>query len=272
MTVKHFNLCLLFLFSSVVVFGQGRDKKEKSARDEKKDARREKVAELMRQAEEGVLIYSKHNIFGIQLRTTGIGAFYELGKMKTNTTTNLYRIDISEIKHPKEDKSNNFTTGGFLGNSYIYGKVNNFYQVALSFGQQRIIGQKGNKNGVAVSWVYNGGLIAGLLKPYYIEVRDPVDGNKLIKYTPKDSALFLSNNIIGAGGIGKGWKEVKVKPGVFARTALRFDYGRFNEMVSGLEVGLSAEFYASKIPIMALQKDRQLFIQAHVAILFGRRK
>ena len=54
---------------------------------------------------------------------------------------------------------------------------------------------------------------------------------------------------------------------------MRFDYGRFNESVSGLEIGVSAEMYASKIPIMLLQKkDQRLFVQAYVAILFGRRK
>jgi hypothetical protein len=43
-------------------------------------------------------------------------------------------------------------------------------------------------------------------------------------------------------------------------------------VVSGIEVGVSLEFYGSKIPIMVDQKDKQLFFQGYIAILFGRRK
>jgi hypothetical protein len=70
----------------------------------KDEERREKINALKKQAEEGVLIFSKQNIFGLQLRSNGYGIFYELGKMKTNRKTNLYRIDITEIKHHKEEK------------------------------------------------------------------------------------------------------------------------------------------------------------------------
>ena len=65
---------------------------------------------------------------------------------------------------------------------------------------------------------------------------------------------------------------MKMKPGVFAKAALRFDYGRFNEVVSGIEAGVSIEAYTSKIPIMLFQKDKQLFFQGYISILFGRRK
>ncbi len=143
----------------------------------------------------------------------------------------------------------------------------------MGFGQQYILGQKGNKNGVAVSAIYNAGLSIGLLRPYYIDVGDPMTGGtKTIKYTVQDSALFLGPTIIGGAGFGKGWNELKVKPGGFVKTALRFDYGRFNESVSGIEVGISAEFYSEKIPILLQQEDKQFFFQGYIAILFGRRK
>lgn len=259
----------MFVFTA---FAQEKEDK-KDSKEERKEARREKIEQLMRQAEEGALIYSKQSIFGVQVRTNGYGLFYELGRLKTNRKTNIYRIDITEIKNIKEEKSQNGVNGFiFLGNPYIYGKINNFYQVTLGFGQQYILGQKGNKNGVSVSVIYNGGLAIGLLRPYYIEVED-VSGSRTIKYED-DKDLFLNRPlIIGGGGLGKGWGEMKVKPGAFVKTAIRFDYGRFNETVSGIEVGLSGEFYGEKIPILAEQeKDRQFFIQGYIALLFGRRK
>jgi hypothetical protein len=269
--VKKLSLIAIVLSFAILSSAQDSTSSSSMSRKERKEAKRKKINDLMRQAEEGVLVYSKQSIFGIQLRTNGYGLFYELGKMKSNRKTNIYRIDFAEIKNHKEEKLNG---NSFFGNSFIYGKINYFYPLTIGLGQQYIIGQKGNKNGVAVSLVYNAGISLGLLRPYYLAVNDPLSGeNKTIKYTVQDSALFLGPTITGGGGFGKGWKEIKVKPGAFAKFAMRFDYGRFNESVNGLEIGASAEFYASKIPIMLFQKkDKQLFIQAYIAIMFGRRK
>jgi hypothetical protein len=261
------SIILSLVFTS---FSQDSTSSGRDLRREKKEAKRKKVADLMRQAEEGVLVYSKQSIFGLQLRTNGYGIFYELGRMKTNRKTNIYRIDLTEIKNQKEEK---LLGNNFFGNSFIFGKVNYFYPLTIGFGQQLMMGQKGNKNGVAVTGIYNTGISLGLLRPYYVAVNDPLAGeNRTIKYSKQDSALFLGPSITGGGGFGKGWNEIKVKPGVFAKMALRFDYGRFNEQATALEIGVSAEFYTSKIPIMLFQKDRQLFMQTYFAILFGRRK
>ena len=240
----------------------------------KKEQKRQKINALIRQAEEGVLVYNKQTTMGIQARSNGYGLFYEMGRMKSPLRTTLYRVDFSEIKHPKENKFQNLSNPFlFLSNPYIYGKVNNFFQLNMGVGQQRIVGQKGNKNGVAVSAVYYGGLALGMLKPYYVQVEDPASDDLLyIKYTPADSVLFLGPSILGSGGFWRGWNELKLQPGLFVKGALRFDYGRFNEVVSGIEVGASAEYYSGKVPIMALQKNKPLFIQAHIALLFGKRK
>ncbi|MBK6935807.1 MAG: hypothetical protein IPH18_02170 [Chitinophagaceae bacterium] len=265
------KLLFLIIFVALAVISFAQDTTRRGVQQQtKKELRRQKVNELIRQAEEGVLVYEKQSVFGVQFRNNGYGAFFELGRMKTNRRTNIYRIDITEIKHPKEEKSSNIV---FFGNPYIYGKLNNFYQVTLGYGQQYILGQKGNKNGVAVTALYNGGLALGLLRPYYVEVEDPNGGeNKLIKYSVADSSLFLGPTIVGSGGLGKGWNELKLKPGAFAKAGLRFDYGRFNEVVTGIEIGLSGEFYASKIPIYFGAKEKQFFFQAYIALLFGQRK
>ncbi len=266
------KLPLTLLLATIVFASSAQDTaSSKKSKTDKKDVRRQKINTLIKQSEEGVLIYSKQSIFGLQGRTNGFGAFYEIGRMKSNRKTNTYRIDFTEIKHQKEEKSQ--SAGLVFSNPYIYGKINHFYQATLGFGQQYILGQKGNKNGVAVSAIFNGGLALGLLRPYYVEAIDPVSGDsKTIRYSKADSSLFLGPSIIGGGGFGKGWNEIKMKPGGFVKTAMRFDYGRFNEVVSGIEVGLSIEFYGSKIPIMVDQKDKQMFFQGYISILFGRRK
>lgn len=265
--MKKLSLIVLIITTFVVSSSAQYNRQEKK---QKKDLHRQKINELARQAEEGVLVYEKQNIFGIQLRTNGYGLFYEMGRMKTNRKTNIYRIDLAEIKDHKEEK---LFGGSFpFGNPFVYGKINFFYPFTLGFGQQYILGQKGNKNGVAVSAVYNAGVSIGLLRPYYVDVEDATSENRSIKYTVEDSALFVNGPFLGASGLGKGWSEIKVKPGAFIKAAMRFDYGRFNESVNGLEIGMSLEAYASKVPIMLYQKDKRLFFQGYVAILFGKRK
>src|SRR5688572_20329272 len=135
-SVKKLSLVILL----IALFATSSQAQSREDKRERKEAKRKKISELIRQAEEGVLIYEKQNIFGIQLRTNGYGAFYELGRMKTNRRTNIYRLDISELKNNKEEK---FGGGFFFGNPFIYGKQNYFYSVTLGFGQQFILGQKG---------------------------------------------------------------------------------------------------------------------------------
>jgi hypothetical protein len=224
---------------------------------------------MVRQAEEGVLVYEKQSIFGLQLRSNGYGAFYELGRMKTNRKTNIYRIDITEVKSPKEEK---LLGGGFLfGNPFIYGKRYFFYPITLGFGQQYMLGQKGNKNGVAVSAIYNAGLAVGVLRPYYVDVQGTSNQEQSIKYS-QDSAKFVNGPFLGASGLGKGWTEIRGRYGGFVKAAMRFDYGRYNESVNGLEIGMSIEVYSKKVPIMLFQKDKSIFFQAYLALLFGKRK
>jgi len=56
------------------------------------------------------------------------------------------------------------------------------------------------------------------------------------------------------------------------RSAIRFDYGRFNELVSGIEVGVNAEFYTRAPRLMLLNKNERFFFNSYIAFLLGRRK
>ena len=267
--MKKIVIAACFCLSITTLFAQGRE-----AKQQKKEERKERINQLVKQEEEGALIFNKQNVFGIRLTTDGYSAFYELGQLKTPTRTNLYSLEIGERKHSKEEKlSRGSTFGPALGNPYIYGKVNNFYYAKLGFGQQRLIGGKGNKNGVAISAIYGGGFTAGLLKPYYIEINDAAGNRMDLKYNGKNDSTFLSSdNIYGSSSFGKGFGEIKFVPGVFAKTALRFDYGRFNESVNAIEVGLNFDFYGQKMPILLLNDEKRFFFSAYASILFGRRK
>lgn len=257
-----------------IINGNAQEEK-KSQAELTKDEKKERLNAMMKQEEEGNLAYVKQNGFGIELRTNGYGIFFEVGKRRSQRFTNTYSIELTEIKHPKEEK----TGGSFFSSPYIYGKAHNFYQLKLGFGQQYIMGQKGNKNGIAIIGLAQAGLSLGFLKPYYINTNS-AGPEQTIKYTPEDSVVFLTyNEENSAAGFTKGWGEVKFRPGLYLKTALRFDFGRFNESVQAIEIGMSLEAYSKKIDIMApVSTDKlasgpqSMFFQGHIAFVFGRRK
>ncbi|MBO9201680.1 MULTISPECIES: hypothetical protein [Niastella] len=241
--------------------------KSPTAKKDKQAARKERINNLIKLEEEGEIIFNKQNVFGIKLNTDGYGLSYEVGRFKSARVANIFQLEINEKKHKKERRTS--LQNGFNFNSVIYGKLNNFYQVKLSAGQQRIIGGKGNKNGVGVMAVYTGGLSVGLQKPYYVDVVDQSDQRYRKTYPTISDSNYLE---LGASGFTVGWSEVKPKFGLTAKGALRFDYGRFNETVSAIEVGLNAEYYVQKVAQMAYNPEKNFFFNAYITLLLGRRK
>ncbi|BFG70011.1 hypothetical protein KACHI17_08920 [Sediminibacterium sp. KACHI17] len=275
MEVKKLFIVVGLLSSMAVVAQQRTQSPAQMEKARKKAERKEKINQMIKQEEEGALVYNKQGAFGFKFNTDGWGMFYERGKYKTINKTSLWWIELGEHKHPKEEKVPTISaSGGFLiVSSYIYGKRNNFYNLKLGFGEQRLIGGKGNKNGVAVSAIYGGGLTAGMLKPYYIEIQNPsTNRQEQIKYDNNDNLFLDPTIILGRGGLTKGFGEMKFVPGAHVRTALRFDYGRYNEVLSALEVGLNAEYYSKKMPILLLNPEKSFFFNAYVALTFGKRK
>ena len=241
-----------------------------TGRGDRKTEKRQRINAIIKQEEEGTLSFRKQTAFGIQLRTDGYGGFIELGRRKSPRFSTTYSLEITEVKHRKEEKSN--SVENFFSSSFIYGKINNFYQVKLAYGQQYILGQKGNKNGVAVIALLQGGLDIGLLKPYFLHIQDSSGKDRTISYYDDPQSFVYPVQIYGSGGLGKGWNELRVRPGLFVKSALRFDFGRYNEAIQALEIGMSIEGFSQKMPIMVFNDPQQLFFQGHIAFVFGTRK
>ena len=153
-------------------------------------------------------------------------------------------------------------------NQIVYAKLNNFYQLKLGVGEQRIIGTKANKNGIEVSAIYAGGVAIGLQKPYLIDVEE----NGVRRKENFDAFFKDSSDLIGASGFTSGWGQVKFKPGLHAKTALRFDYGRFHQTIGAIEAGMNVEYYFSDVQQLLFVAPKKLFFNAYVTLLFGKRK
>jgi hypothetical protein len=271
------SIFLVIALSATNSFAQAQQP-DKKTRKERKADKAERINAQIKLEEEGSIIFAKQNIFGFKLYSDGWGALYEKGKQKNVNKANLFSIEFGERKHPKEQKLFNVSSGGggfIFGQPLIYGKENNFYFLKMGVGQSYLLGGKGNKNGVAVTAIYGGGLSLGMLKPYYVDVQDQITGQILsVRWEGGDGKYdqnFLFNPL-GSSGTFKGIGETKFKPGVFFKGGLRFDYGRYNEIVSAVEVGFNAEYYTAEMPILIANDGKKTFFNVFVALEFGRRK
>ena len=267
---KIFFIFLAVAASTSTLFAQ-------QTKQDKKDERRKKINVMIKEEEEGVIAYRKHTIFGLKLTSDGYGAFLEVGRAQSIKKALLFQLDISERKHPKENK---VSDPQYPGPSIIFGKINFVYPIKIGLQQQILLGNKSNKNGVSVTANYGGGISLSLLRPYFLEIYDTTKSpavRKSIKYNSADSGTFVDNNTLyylqaTGPSFTKGWSNLTVNPGLYAKGALRFDYGRYNEVVSAIEVGLTGELYAKKTPQLVYTDPRQYFISVYVSIMFGKRK
>jgi hypothetical protein len=239
-----------------------------TSRKSRKEEKRAKINAQIRAEEEGVIAYRKHFAVGIKLTSDGYGVSFEKGYAKSVKSAMLYQLEISERKHQKEEKQSNPNAPT---SPIIYGKVNFFYPVKLGAQKQFLLGNKSNKNGVSITANVGGGLSLGLLRAYEVEV-DKNGQRTFITFDSEDSLLFKNGPYYGGPGLGKGWDHLKLTPGLYIKPGLRFDYGRYNDLVAAIEVGLAAEFYSKKIPQMFDNKQKQFFFSAYFTVMFGKRK
>jgi hypothetical protein len=279
---QYIFFCLLLLISMVLSAQELPEKKRMTKRQAGKMARQEKIENYIRQQEEGALVFDRQTIYGLRLNTDGWNMFFERARMRTVKTANFFYLEIGEKKHPKEKKITSTLPNSFFvesGSPYVYGKQNIFYQLKPGYGQQRMIGAKANKNGIALHWIYSGGMSVGLLRPYYVNViYDGGDRNlyqDLARFSSESLLDFNNRYPIGylleGTSLKYGWNEMKIVPGLHAKSGLRFDYGRFNELVSAIEVGFNAEYYFNDIEILVNNNPQKYFFNAYVAILIGKR-
>lgn len=262
--MKKIIFSLLVIIVSLPSMAQ---EKAKTDREQKKERRKEHIAGIAKQEEEGVITYRKSFLGGIKLTTDGYGGFLEIGRAQSVKRATLFQLEITERKHPKEEKQYNQNNNA---GPYIYGKINFFYPVKLGVQEQFLLGNKGNKNGVAITANAGGGLTLGLLRPYLLGYDSA--GTQIFRGLADDSSRFLNDDPVSGPNFGTGFNKLKMTPGVYAKTGLRFDYGKYNELVSAIEVGLIAEYYTKPIPQMVYSKENKFFFSAYVSLLFGKRK
>lgn len=218
---------------------------------------------------------------GARLNTDGWSVFADKGYVKSDEKESnkfynirLFQVEFTEHKSPKEIKTvSTVSSSSDKSKAYKFGKINNFYALKLGYGFRKMLAGKPDPGTVSIHWVYAGGISIGFLKPYYIQAyTQQGEGPKPIKYDDNQQEFLNPNYIVGRAGFFDGLGEMKIVPGIHAKTALHFDFSLSEKRVLAIETGINAELYTQKMQIMALIKAQPYVVNGYVSLQFGGRK
>ncbi|MFW6019225.1 MAG: hypothetical protein ACOCPM_01465 [Bacteroidales bacterium] len=185
----------------------------------------------------------------------------------------FYEADIITMKHPKEVR----TTNSYYPNtkSFIYGKKNSFTITRFGVGMQRLLNREPFwGEGLEVRMIYSVGTSLGFTKPVYLYIITDQPGfssnmsYKLEKYKPDKHGIW---DIQGRGPITKGFDELGFYPGAYGKFGFNFEFAQERSKIRALEAGAVLDLYPDKIPIMAKNKNKQLFLSFYISFYFGGR-
>jgi hypothetical protein len=227
------------------------------------------------------IIYRSETAVNFRVATNrGLSLGLEFGKLRTYYKTTFYHVSLGEIKHPKEQRQSAPPSASRSFRPFVFGKQNTLLLARGGWGVKRYYSEKAKKKGVAVGVSYTFGPTLGLLKPYYLAIRRVngsdtkglVSHEKYSKDVNDDVFLNNSTHILGASAFTRGFKEISLLPGGNAAAALHFDWGAFDEMVKAMEIGIQADFFLKKAPILITEENSPLFFNFFVNLQFGKRR
>ncbi len=231
------------------------------------------------------VIYRKEIAFDARLHTNGMAFAINFGDIITYRRSKYYHIELGYIKDPREQKQTRNV--GFLfntsSNAFKLGKQNTLFTLRGGVGRKIFISDKAKRKGIAIGYSYEFGPTIAILKPYYLDLQYQVeeDGQTKIelrseKYSVENAEKFLTfNQIYGSSGFSKGLKELSFIPGGQAKIGLFFSLGAFDEYIKSVELGLMADAYIRKIPIMVETdnvSNKPYFINLYIHLQLGKRK
>jgi len=239
---KIFLLCIL-AFKSLAMFSQG---------------------EIV---EEPKILYRNEKTGSFYLSSNGMGLDYRYGKRINARNQILYQVDFMMIRHPKETRiSNNYY---YNNQSFVFGKVNSFFELKGYLGRQHEIYRKNDRGGISIRYNYNIGPIIGILKPIYYEFVYSTGTNEYYTKIEKFSTSKFQE-ILGKASFFKGLNELSFVPGGSVKAGLSFEYSKDDIKLNALEVGVGLDLFPKDIPIMASSQNNFYFLNLTVGYRFGK--
>lgn len=213
------------------------------------------------------VFYRNERTVGLLLNSNGFGLSYREGKRLNLLNKRLIDIDLNLIKHPKEVKLVNPYV--ISGNSFVYGKLNHTVTLRVMIGHQHELFRKIDLGGVAVRYFYSGGASIALSKPIYYNILYPSAGGTWEIREEKFVEGIQPSDIYNKASFFKGFNELGVIPGIASKGGFNFEYSKQDKVIHTIEVGISLEAYAKRLPIMASNDNRALFLTPFISYRIG---
>ncbi len=225
------------------------------------------------------LVYEQEKMLEVRFHSNGFSLGYSVGRIETWYRTRFYYFDIGALKNPKEHSQNfKFFNTGFFNESskpFVYGKQNRLYTIRAGLGTKRLFSEKARKKSIIVGWSYEYGFTLGILKPYYLKLRNWADVDQEItveKYSEENADRFLDeSSIFGGAEFRYGLDELKIRPGIHGKAGMNFSWGDNERLIKAIEVGVMLDLFLGKVPIMVLEKNNPYFLNVYITLQIGKR-
>lgn len=214
------------------------------------------------------IFYRNERTVALSLNSNGYGVSFREGKRLDFLNKTIIELDFSILKHPKEMKLSNPWVQA--GGSFIFGKTNNVYLLKGSVGRQRELFKKADLGGVAIRYFYAAGPSLAIAKPIYYNVLYATPDNTYeLKVEKFSEDIHHPTDIYNKASFFRGFKEIKIYPGLFARGGFNFEYSKEDKLIHAIEIGASLEAYPRKLPIMATDDNNAVFLTMFVSYRIG---
>lgn len=228
------------------------------------------------------IVYNSERVYQLVAHTNGLSAAIDFGKLRTYYKTRFYHFSVGYLTHPLEDRENKNSSFEGLGSSnpFKYGKQNYMYLLRGGVGVKRYKSEKAKRRGIAVGWSYQAGPAVAILRPvrniYLVDlnetgIKSPVE----LSYDEDPETFMDYDALFGRSSSLDSWAQLGLRPGIQAKCAVHFSMGAFDEYVRALEVGIMADYFGFKIPLIVendFHSNDALFLNLFVAVQFGSRK
>ena len=230
------------------------------------------------EAEEG---YSREFTYGVNFNSNG-GL---LGGVMIKQTYHLqdkwyqfWALEAVEVQHPKEKPARQ---NPYTGASFKYGKSNYLFVLRPQYGREYTFFRKAAESGVQVNGIVAAGPSLGILAPYYIQydyTRYDNNGNPIgpsdVRNEQYDPAIHtqLDQRLVGSAGVFTGLAEPSLAVGANIKAGVSFEYGRYMESVTGIEVGILYEAFATNVVLVPQAENAQQFTSFYLTLYYGRRR
>jgi hypothetical protein len=218
--------------------------------------------------EQQKIFFRNEKTLGILLNTDGWGLSYRQGKRINYLNKKIIDFDFGTLRNPKEVRLSNpvYQTPG----SFVFGKINSVWYLRGGLGHQHEIYKKADLGGVAIRFFYSAGPVLAFYKPIYYKILVPVSSTEFTIVEQKfDIKKHDPTMIYGKASFFKGFNELKVMPGLFAKSGFNFEYSKEDKVIHAIEVGAQVNAFPQDIPIMATVTNKAVFFSLFASYRFG---